>query len=819
MVRASPLAKESMSLDGTSALRWRLVSARSTEQRKLLKLERASHTATVVNGNIYVIAGRKGSTFYGDLLLFDTATHSWSILTPAIPNGFRPRANHTATLVGGRYIWVIAGSDNEKVMGDAHVFDVQTQTWTKPHVRGDITLLSRTAHSAELHPCDPRAILLFGGYDGAVFHNDLVVIRTDALAVERVELSVGGVPPPVPRGYHSCTAAGSRCYVYGGRTETGVVDASGMLAVFDAAGNRWLAPHVEGKWPQARSSHRAVALGSRLLIHGGAAAGEQTDRLADVHTLLICPHTGRLTWSRMDEPPAVAGSASNARPQGRSAHTVGQLRSQLSPKHIPKPTDRSSPHHAPKVVTQANGGPAAPTSGATNGNLSRPASPLREDAAAAAAAGGASRGAKRRLVPTASDKAPAQAQQPAGNLAMPTRGLRDGGGAAEAYGAGAEDDPIDLTADQLPDGTQPKVAAGAPSWVQHVPRTRGDAVEGGEPALRSDGGWLGGQRRGRVCSSMQQQMSEDAAAAEAKDAERQANQKLAEQQRRAAEELSMQRRSCEMTQEALRTANTELEEARSQLEHLQQDLVVARQQAAAHQQQQAAAARQAADRERALLQERELIMQQLVETGCKYQEQIKSLEALSGRHQAEADKYRRDLHAEAERHSEAAAALRERLGKWEQDATELTNRLREAAAQNQKLQQELARLQDVKQRLERDTSEAREAQQRLQRQMDEQVGDLARQRDSLQMQVTHTTTRISALESELRRTKDDLAHRDVQHAALLQASADKAAELAGVRELLRAAQQKQEVMRQQASLLATQMQTAQATVQAIANGV
>jgi hypothetical protein len=49
--------------------------------------------------------GRKGSTFYNDLLVYDNTTGQWT-LGPKCP--CLPRANHTATLVGSK-IWIIGG--------------------------------------------------------------------------------------------------------------------------------------------------------------------------------------------------------------------------------------------------------------------------------------------------------------------------------------------------------------------------------------------------------------------------------------------------------------------------------------------------------------------------------------------------------------------------------------------------------------------------------------------------------------------------------------------------------------------------------------
>ncbi|KAG2433071.1 hypothetical protein HYH02_012775 [Chlamydomonas schloesseri] len=332
-----------MSVNGSA--RWRLVNVRTTEHQRNLRLERASHTATVVGSSVLIVGGRRGSNqFFADLLKFDTTSHTWTVVCPAIPNGFRARANHTATLVGGRQLWVVSGSDKENVLDDVHVLDVASMTWSKPQIRGDAALLKRTAHSADLHPTDPSTILLFGGYGhtsdavDATFRNDLVLLRTASRTVERLVTIVGplpgvvgaaggglvGVAPPLPRAYHSCTSLGGRLYVYGGRTDAAVLEERQQLAVFDAVAGAWVDPgHVEGPMPLGRSSHRAVALGNRLLIHGGAAAGDQADRLGDVLTLLVDPKTGALAWSRMDEPPPPAtGSAAAAKPHGRSAHTI-----------------------------------------------------------------------------------------------------------------------------------------------------------------------------------------------------------------------------------------------------------------------------------------------------------------------------------------------------------------------------------------------------------------------------------------------------------------------------------------------------------------
>ena len=80
-----------------------------------------------------------------------------------------------------------------------------------------------------------------------------------------------------------------------------------MLLYYDADSNQWVMPGtLSGSPPCARSSHRAVSLPDRLVIFGGAVAGEGDndggERLNDVHTLRAMPGSGQLAWTQEDAP-------------------------------------------------------------------------------------------------------------------------------------------------------------------------------------------------------------------------------------------------------------------------------------------------------------------------------------------------------------------------------------------------------------------------------------------------------------------------------------------------------------------------------------
>jgi hypothetical protein len=77
---------------------------------------------------------RNRSTFFTDVLVFDTTTNRVSRPVSKLPGGVRARSNHTATLVGSR-IWFIAGNDTEDVFGDVITLDTVSHTWAMERVK------------------------------------------------------------------------------------------------------------------------------------------------------------------------------------------------------------------------------------------------------------------------------------------------------------------------------------------------------------------------------------------------------------------------------------------------------------------------------------------------------------------------------------------------------------------------------------------------------------------------------------------------------------------------------------------------------------
>lgn len=69
----------------------------------------------------------RSSVFYRDVLQIDIGTGKLLNQTK-FPEGLKPRANHTATLVGS-HIWFIGGGDGSQVFEDVFALDTVKGTW------------------------------------------------------------------------------------------------------------------------------------------------------------------------------------------------------------------------------------------------------------------------------------------------------------------------------------------------------------------------------------------------------------------------------------------------------------------------------------------------------------------------------------------------------------------------------------------------------------------------------------------------------------------------------------------------------------------
>ncbi|KAL4425699.1 hypothetical protein ABPG75_009715 [Micractinium tetrahymenae] len=283
-------------------------------------LERAGHAMATVtidglgsggrSAFLLVFGGRRGNTLFSDVLAFDVARHEWSVWCERWPSA--PRSYHTATVVNGE-VWLCGGGNSSQVLPDVLVFNPADRSWRQAELRGDVHLLKRTAHGACIHPLRPSSILMMGGYGGPAddlrYLNDLVEIDTVAGTVRAVQC-IGS--PPELRAYHAFVACGSRCYCVAGRMhDNRLVKGKQIVVVWDANTSKWIVPGmVEGELPP-RSSHRMAAVPGGMLAFGGA-----VDRGAKSAELHLLTGQGRLSWR------ACQLGATGPVPAARGAHAM-----------------------------------------------------------------------------------------------------------------------------------------------------------------------------------------------------------------------------------------------------------------------------------------------------------------------------------------------------------------------------------------------------------------------------------------------------------------------------------------------------------------
>ena len=125
---------------------------------------------------------------------------------------------HTATKISNDRVVAYGGiDDEERTLGDLHVFDMRTHRWTTPI---NCETIPRTWHDA-VHLPLKNVVLVFGGErtesgDGELaVLSDVMVLDTECFLW--FPPPIRG-PPPSARSGYTCTAIGNEAVVLGGRT-------------------------------------------------------------------------------------------------------------------------------------------------------------------------------------------------------------------------------------------------------------------------------------------------------------------------------------------------------------------------------------------------------------------------------------------------------------------------------------------------------------------------------------------------------------------------------------------------------------------------
>ncbi|GMF14207.1 unnamed protein product [Phytophthora lilii] len=181
----------------------------------------------------------------------------WEMLE-ALGDAPPERWGHTATKISEERVVVYGGTDDdERTLGDLHVFDIKTHRWTTPL---NCETITRTWHDA-VYLASKQLVLVFGGERNAAAEGELDIL-SDIMVLDT-------------ECFLCAVAVGDDKIVYfGGNDSSKSFSAVHVLQKVEKKSSddvwTWLHPTVVGEPPQARTGHSATLLSDgKILIFGG----------------------------------------------------------------------------------------------------------------------------------------------------------------------------------------------------------------------------------------------------------------------------------------------------------------------------------------------------------------------------------------------------------------------------------------------------------------------------------------------------------------------------------------------------------------------
>jgi N-acetylneuraminic acid mutarotase len=181
---------------------------------------RFGHEAAWIAGRgLVVFGGQAGSTFFGDLWLFDPGAGSWTQL-PADSDAPVARYGSCSAVSPDGRLWISHGfTENGTRFDDTRAYDFDLQRWAD-ETPSDALPIRRC-----LHVCwwtDDGRMALYGGQtNGDPALGDLWALLPLASGEGRTGWESLGNPLPVDRNLVAATAVGDEVVIFGGRDGDG----------------------------------------------------------------------------------------------------------------------------------------------------------------------------------------------------------------------------------------------------------------------------------------------------------------------------------------------------------------------------------------------------------------------------------------------------------------------------------------------------------------------------------------------------------------------------------------------------------------------
>ena len=130
---------------------------------------------------------------------------------PSTSDSPNKRSAHTGAIVGGRWLYVFGGWDGQMELGDLHRLDLTTRQWTKVATSGPAPVSRHFHNMVVAHD----RLFVFGGYDGTQWRNDTHALNLTSHVWEAVQPLHGTAPPPRASGTWHCVG-GDKLLLFGG---------------------------------------------------------------------------------------------------------------------------------------------------------------------------------------------------------------------------------------------------------------------------------------------------------------------------------------------------------------------------------------------------------------------------------------------------------------------------------------------------------------------------------------------------------------------------------------------------------------------------
>ncbi|CAH9087302.1 unnamed protein product [Cuscuta europaea] len=227
---------------------------------------RYEHGAAVIDDKMYIFGGNHNGRYLSDLQALDLKSWTWSridVKAPSeAPSPLGPCAGHSLIPWEGNKLLSVGGhtKDHSEIL-QVKVFDLQSYTWSTLKTYGKPPV-SRGGHSVTVAG---TTLVIFGGQDAnRSLLNDLHILDLETMTWD--EMDTLGISPS-PRSDHTAAVHAERyLLIFGGGSHATCFN---DLHVLDLQTMEWSRPTQQGEIPSPRAGHAGVAVGENWFIVGG----------------------------------------------------------------------------------------------------------------------------------------------------------------------------------------------------------------------------------------------------------------------------------------------------------------------------------------------------------------------------------------------------------------------------------------------------------------------------------------------------------------------------------------------------------------------